>query len=588
MIHGNTEGIRASLLEEMEFLYQIEAERGVFAPRALLDALSDFTGRVRREISVYLTRGGEVTDVTVGDGSTVPLKAVNLRRGETRLCGVRCIHTHPGGDAHLSSVDIQSLRELRFDAMAALGVLDGRPTALCVGFLDAPDEDGQFPVYMTEPLSLRRLPQEELMRHIEETDRRIQAAAPPPVRRAKERAVVAGLADGPDDPSLRELCRLAETAGAEVVGVSYQNRARRDPATYLGSGKAEELNLLCQSLDADLLLLDDELTSAQTRNLEELIACRIVDRTALILDIFAMRAQSREGKLQVELAQLRYRLPRLLGLGTALSRLGGGIGTRGPGETKLEEDRRRIRRRIADIEEELAELARHRDLRRTRRARTETPVVALVGYTNAGKSSLLNALTGAGVLAEDRLFATLDPITRKLRLPDGTQCLLVDTVGFINKLPHDLVRAFRSTLEEAMYADVLVLVEDLSDENLPMHRQVVDEVLSSLGAGGKPQVTALNKCDLAPNASPGRENRIPVSAKEGTGLNELLSAVEAQLNALHAPRELLVPYARGDVAAFLHKYGQVQEESYEETGTRFRVLLDEADYERAQRLLREG
>ncbi len=586
MIHGNTEGLRSSLLQELETLYEAQIDRDVFAPRSLLLALAGFTARLHREISLYISRGGEVLDVTIGDSATVPLKNINLRRGEVRLCGVRCIHTHPGGDSTLSSVDIQSLRNLRFDAMAALGVKeDGQPSSLCVGLLDVPGEDGQFPVRLTPPLNAYRLPQQELMQWIEEADRRISAAAPPAQRR-RERAVVAGLADGPEDPSLLELKRLAETAGAQVVGVAYQNKVRMDPATYLGSGKAEELNLLCQSLDADLLLLDDELTGAQVRNLEDKIACRIVDRTALILDIFAMRAQSREGKLQVELAQLRYRLPRLTGLGVALSRLGGGIGTRGPGETKLEEDRRRIRRRIADIERELAELTRQRGMRRERRSRKELPVVALVGYTNAGKSSLLNALTGAGVLAEDKLFATLDPITRHLRLPGGLECLLVDTVGFINKLPHDLVRAFRSTLEEAMYADALVIVEDVSDENLDLHRQVVDEVLSSLGAGDKPRVTALNKADLLPeDVRPGREGFVAISATQGLGLTALLEAVEQKLTQLRAPREIHVPYARGDVAAFLHKNGYVQEELYDETGTLFHVSLDSAAFERAKHML---
>ena len=446
MINGNTQGIRQALLEQMETMQQIECERDEFLPEELMRQLARYTGLLGREISVYLSRGGDVLDVTVGDAQTVSLANINTRRSLTRLSGVRCIHTHPGGDSTLSGVDLQSLQRLRLDAMAAIGVsAEGQATALSVAFLGEPAEDGQYNLLLTKPFSPARIPQAGLMQQIDEADRRI-AAASPPEERHTERALVVGLAESEDAPTLLELERLADTAGAKVVARIYQNRSRAEAGTYIGAGKARELSLMVQSADIDLVIMDDELTGAQVRNLEELIGCRVIDRTTLILDIFAQRASSRVGKLQVELAQMKYQLPRLSGLGVVLSRLGGGIGTRGPGETKLEMDRRRIRRRITDISRELEEVRRQRTLRRARRVRNEVPVAAIVGYTNAGKSSLLNLLSGADVLAEDKLFATLDPVTRRITLPCSMDCLLVDTVGFISKLPHELVNAFRSTL----------------------------------------------------------------------------------------------------------------------------------------------
>ena len=282
---------------------------------------------------------------------------------------------------------------------------------------------------------------------------------------------------------------------------------------------------------------------------------------------------------------MKYQLPRLSGLGVVMSRLGGGIGTRGPGETKLEVDRRRIRRRITEISRELDEVKRHRDQRRELRERREVPVCAIVGYTNAGKSSLLNLLSGADVLAEDKLFATLDPITRRITLPGGTDCLLVDTVGFISKLPHDLVSAFRSTLEEALHADLLLIVQDVSDENFAEQQQVVQQVLSDLGAGDKPTLHVYNKCDLRPEVRSDREDVVLFSAKEGQGVPELLRAIESKLHAAHHLIEIEIPYTRGDAVSFLHKYGSVQSEDYTAEGTRLTALVDDATEERLRRIL---
>ena len=326
---------------------------------------------------------------------------------------------------------------------------------------------------------------------------------------APERVLLVSVDTGEFDAevSLAELAELTATAGAEVVGTATQKKEAPDKATCLGSGRAEELAVQCAAEDIDLVIMDRELSPTQLRNLEEIFPCRVIDRTALILDIFAGRARSAEGRLQVELAQLQYRLPRLAGQGTSLSRLGGGIGTRGPGETQLESDRRHIRRRIGAIREQLTKVESQRKLRRDRRRKDGIPTVAIVGYTNAGKSTLLNRLTDAGVLAENKLFATLDPTARALRLPDGREIMLVDTVGFVRRLPHQLVQAFHSTLEEAVEADVILNICDASSPHAAEHLQVTGDLLAELGCGDTPVLQVMNKCDLVPDIAEQTDRR---------------------------------------------------------------------------------
>lgn len=374
------------------------------------------------------------------------------------------------------------------------------------------------------------------------------------------------------DSSLRELEELTRTAGAQVVGTMTQKRESLNKATALGSGRLEELAALCEGADVDLVIFDMELTATQHRNLEEALPCRVIDRTALILDIFAGRAQSAEGRLQVELAQMQYRLPRLAGQGTALSRLGGGIGTRGPGETKLESDRRHIRRRIASLKQQLAEVERRRADRRDRRRKEGVRSVALVGYTNAGKSTLLNALTNAGVLAEDKLFATLDPTARALRLPDGRQVLLMDTVGFVRRLPHQLVQAFRSTLEEAVAADVLINVCDVSDPEVLEQRDVTVTLLRELGCTDQPILTVWNKCDAAPIPDIAPEG-IAISARTGLGLDKLLEAVAQALPPDRRQVTLLLPFSEGGLAQECREEGAVEGETYVADGLKMTVTL---------------
>ena len=391
---------------------------------------------------------------------------------------------------------------------------------------------------------------------------------------APERVLLVSVDTGEFDAevSLEELKELVATAGGEVVDVATQKKESPDKATCLGSGRAEEIALQCQAEDIDLVVMDRELSPTQLRNLEELFPCRIIDRTMLILDIFAGRARSAEGRLQVELAQLQYMLPRLTGQGAALSRQGGGIGTRGPGETKLESDKRHIRRRLGAIREQLEKVESQRKLRRERRRKDGIPTVALVGYTNAGKSTLLNHLTDAGVLAEDKLFATLDPTARALRLPDGREVMLVDTVGFVRRLPHQLVRAFHSTLEEAVDADVILNICDASSEHADEHLQVTGDLLTELGCGETPVLRVMNKCDLAPEIGDS-PNHIRISALSGFGVDQLLEAVAAALPPDRKKVKLLLPFSKGALAEQCRRDGQVEYEEYVPEGLAMTVIL---------------
>lgn len=566
-IHGNTEGIRKTVLDELTTFYDVQLEPGQFMPQDLLQSLCGYSASMNREIAVYITRFGEVADVLIGRADSIDLPDLRLRRGERRLSMVRCVHTHPRATGELSDVDVSALLSMRFDAMCAVGVSeDGRPTSVQCAFLDA-EREGQ--VRRTELISARRLPQEEWLSEIERTDAAYRATAPA-TRTGRERAVLVGIES---EESLDELEELAKTAGAETVLRVLQKRPKPDPVYCVGKGKAEELSLRCQAAQADLVIFDEELSGVMQKNLEEILRLKVVDRTALILDIFAARASTREGKLQVEMAQLRYRSQRLLGQGLVLSRLAGGIGTRGPGESKLEVNRRRIRERLTDLERELEQIERQRGLRRQSREKNGVPIVALVGYTNAGKSTLFNRLTGADVYVENQLFATLDSVSRPIELPHGGKALLVDTVGFIRKLPHELVKAFRATLEEARLADVLVLVLDGADAQMEGRRRTVEEVLDSLGATEAPRVEAVNKCDLiAPEAQflPGA---LYISASTGENVEKLLLRVESELEAGAQEVRLLIPFSRYALVSRLHAMGGVLEQRHSEEGVEIRMRI---------------
>lgn len=400
------------------------------------------------------------------------------------------------------------------------------------------------------------------------------------IKEEKERVILVGVSTRENDDtedSLDELKDLVKTAGAEAVGRVIQKRELVHPGTYVGKGKIEEIRELLWELDATGIVCDDELSPAQMNNLTDILDVKVMDRTMVILDIFAGRASTSEGKIQVELAQLKYRQSQLTGAGRAMSRLGGGIGTRGPGEKKLEMDRRLIKNRIAQLNRELREVKRHRELTREQRTKNRIPVVAIVGYTNAGKSTLLNTLTGAGVLQEDQLFATLDPTTRSRKLPSGQEILLTDTVGFIRKLPHHLIDAFKSTLEEAKYADIILHVVDTSSPQMDSQMYTVYETLQNLGVKDKPIITVFNKQDKVEEDSVIRDFKadytVKTSAKTGAGLLELQETIEAVLREQKVFIERIYPYSDAAKIQLIRKYGELETEEYREDGIFVRAYV---------------
>ncbi|NTV90149.1 MAG: GTPase HflX, partial [Clostridiales bacterium] len=510
---------------------------------------------------------------------------------------IRCIHTHPNGDGQLSTIDLNSMLGLNLDAIIAIGVKEGRITVAFAALPEMDEEGGRSATISYGPF-YNGQDANGLFDVISDIDK--QGTANTSTERDEcEKAILVGLELNPGkkvndksegERSLEELEELALTAGLEIVGKVLQKKSSKDSTYYIGKGKVEELCLICQAEGVDTLVFDDELSGAQIRNIEKASGVKVVDRTTLILDIFAQRARSSEGKLQVELAQLKYRLPRLMGFGNQLSRLGGGIGTRGPGEKQLEVDRRHIRRRIGNLEDELEQLGKRRGLMRVGRRKNALPVIALVGYTNSGKSTLLNTLCSADVFAEDKLFATLDPTARRLVLPEGRQVLLVDTVGFIRKLPHELVDAFKSTLEEVAAADLLLHVVDAADEEAEEHIPVVEELLKSLNAFDKPTILVLNKMDIAKEAVrlpifDQTRRAIEISAKTGSGLEELQKVIAVMVGSDEAELELLAPFDEGWVMPYLHESANILEKEYTAEGVRMKIRIDKSKTEKIRKFV---
>lgn len=581
MIYGNISAVRAALLDRLKAFVENTYSPGSFLPEEIVAMMTEATCETNKEIAVFLDRRNRVAAIAVGDDRSVPLPELEGRRSQLRLSGIRCLHTHPNGTVRPSEVDLHSLKTMRYDAMIIIGVdtEQKRASGASVTML-ARDESGALSRTETRgAVSISRLPFfDPLFAEVTEIDKAAANYGSPLQENqgTKERALLVGVIAEDKrfsgDP-LAELHELAESAGAEPVAHFTQKRDAPDAKTYIGHGLAEELALKRQALNANLILFDDELSASQIRNLETITGARVIDRTALILDIFAARAKSREGRLQVELAQQKYRLPRLMGQGTSLSRLGGGIGTRGPGETQLETDRRHIRRKITYLEQQLREVKERRGILRKERQKKELPTVAVVGYTNAGKSTLVNALCESDVFVEDQLFATLDTSVRRMVTAENRDFLLIDTVGFIRKLPHDLIEAFKSTLEETVYADLLLHVVDVSNADFEECMVTVEEILREIGAGDRPRYLVLNKTDCAPEHSLPSPHALgsygkvfSVSALRGDGLESLREEIMKYFIKVDKDYTCMIPYDKAGLLSYLHGNGTVAYEEYRENG----------------------
>lgn len=581
MINGNIDGIKKSILERLEMLYDEKVLKEQLFSEKIVETLCFCTGNIDREISVAINRRGEVKDISVGDSSTVRMPQISIK--QKKLSGLRIIHTHPNGNPRLSAIDLSALIKLKLDCMVSIGVLDGKFNGASIGFCDVYN-------YMMIPkttlnLNLQEALDFDFLKKVHEIEKIIKEVED--IDEDKERAILVGIED---IDVLNELEELAYACNVEVVQKVLQKKHRSEAATFIGSGKLDELSLMCQATKANVVIFDDELSGSQVRNIEEVLGVKVIDRTVLILEIFAKRAKSKESRIQVELAQLNYRYSRLIGYGTVLSRLGGGIGTRGPGETKLETDRRHIRNRISELKRQLERVVKNREVQRS--SRSSLPVVALVGYTNAGKSTLRNNFcnmyaprdqrSNEGVFEADMLFATLDTTTRMIVTEDSRDVLLIDTVGFIQKLPHELIEAFKSTLEEVINADLLLHVVDASSENALDQIDAVEVVLKELNCNDKKQVILLNKIDIINDNRIGflkgelqGKNVLEISAKNNINFDKLMATIQHELPESLVKVKFLVPYNRSDINAYFHENGKVLEETFEENGTAVEVLVDD-------------
>ena len=602
MIHGNIEGIRNSILNELEQLYDLVIPSYTVINNEIIQPLCQLTNFLGREISVGVDRKGKVISVTVGDSNTAPIPHQNDM--DYKLCGIRIIHTHPGGNPALSLPDVTALMHLKLDCMLAIGVKEGKMTGISLGFCDVQDHKLSYQV--TAPMSLKELEIFDYPGYIKMVQKKLLSLETNKVIDAdtKERAI---LVSCDSQEMLDELEELAQACDVVVVGQVFQKRQRMDPAFYVGKGKAQELALERQITQADVLIFDDELSGTQIRNLMNITGCKVIDRTTLILEIFAVRARTREAKLQVELAQLNYRTTRPIPSGTH-ERSGGGIGSKGPGEKKLEIDRRSIMQRIETLQQELSKLKKVRKTQREKRLASSIPQVALVGYTNVGKSTLRNHLgdlysskdqpTKQGVFAEDMLFATLETTTRALTLPDQRIITLTDTVGFIRKLSHNLVEAFQSTLEEVKEADLLLHLVDASSESVVKELQAVETVLMEIEALEIPSILVLNKMDyveeynrqeietlITSSSLLNYKHKIWISAKKDLNLKALLSIISDQLpNTMHE-ESYLIPYSQQNMVAFLHRNGIIVKEEYLEQGTLIQAQVNDETWNKMKEFL---
>ncbi|SHI35121.1 GTP-binding protein HflX [Clostridium cavendishii DSM 21758] len=593
MINGNIEGVKNSFLSELEGIYDIKVPKDSVCTKEIMDIIVRISAHIEREISVGIDRKGKIISVAIGDSTSVEVPIIDI--SEKKLSGVRIIHTHPNGNSTLSSLDISALIKLKLDLIMAIGIEDDKMKDVSIGFCMVEnnkliaEEHGNLS--FDKVMSLNTL---DKINHIEQLIKQNEVEED-----ISEKAILVG-AD--TEESLEELSELASACNIPVLQKVFQKRNKIDPAFFIGRGKVLEIAMLRQTHRANVIIFDDELSGSQVRNLEQAIGAKVIDRTTLILEIFATRAKTRESKIQVELAQLKYRSSRLMGLGTVLSRTGGGIGTRGPGEKKLETDRRHIKERIYDLSDELKKIKKIRETQREKRNKESLPQIALVGYTNAGKSTLRNKICDFSssrdlqgkekVFEANMLFATLDTTTRAINLLDNRVATLTDTVGFVRKLPHELVEAFKSTLEEVIFADLLCHVVDASSPYAMEQISAVEEVLKELGVTDKPILLILNKIDAADEANLEKlrlENAnykvVEISAREGINLDGLLNTISNNLPYTLKTVELLIPYSDQQVVAFMHRNAKVLEEEYRDMGTYIKADVDDEIYNKCNNFI---
>jgi len=576
-VYGNIESLNKTTIKELEEIYEYKIPKNQVGSTELFTVLMEISKKINKELAVYINRNGTIKLVSAGTKYNAPLPFLTERRSENSLAKLGCIHTHPGESSLLSPDDYSLLTNFKLDFVCAIAEEDNTLKASLAIIEDPENTLSDFidfkEIDETELLNIKYL---DIIAEIEKKTKKIIT---PEEHDQKEKVVLyipySNISPEDLEEQIQEFKKLATSAGLEILEIFTQNI--KSSRNIIGKGKIEELFSYINQNNADCLLVDASVSPSLEKILAESLNVKIIDRTNLILDIFAQRAKSNEGKLQVELAQLKYLLPRIMGQGLALSRLGGGVGTRGPGETKLETDRRHIRRRIESLENQLQSVKQRRDIQKQNRIKKELPLVSLVGYTNSGKSTLLNTLSNDNIYAEDLLFATLDTTTRAITFEEsGNKVLLTDTVGFISNIPHQLISAFKSTLEEVVEADLLLHVVDISNPNWQNQINVVNKVLEELKALDKKMIYVFNKIDAADrdnlHLSPDREFYI-VSAKTGEGLNELLEGIE-KLSFNTTVLKILIPYQDSKALALAHQNGEVLETEHLETGTLLLLKVD--------------
>lgn len=595
MIKGNVDGIKDFILKELDSIYDITVTKNRVIEPEIIALIASISSRINREINVAIDRRGNIVEISIGDSSSVQLPLLNVQ--EKRLSGIRVIHTHPNGNPNLSSIDISALTKLKLDCIAAIGVVEEKITGVVMGFCNVDGDELSHEV--TEIMNIPEFIDYDFLYRIEEIESILKKRNI--VENDDEYAILVGI---DNDESLDELAELARACNVKVVGKFFQKKSKIDPCYFIGTGKVIELARFKQIKKANLIIFDEELSGLQVKNLEEVTGCKVIDRTVLILEIFATRARTREAKIQVELAQLKYRSSRLLGFGTTMSRTGGGVGTKGPGEKKLEIDKRRIRETIYDLKQELEKIRKTRITQREKRDESGIPKISLVGYTNVGKSTLRNLLVSMytadntskkeDVFAENMLFATLDITTRAITLPDKRVASLTDTVGFVRKLPHDLVEAFKSTLEEVSFSDLIIHVVDISSDTVVEQIKAVENVLSELNALDKPTFLALNKCEMATpeqiaNVKEKFSNyqMIEISAKQNYNIGKFLDMTVSLLPQTTRKCTYLIPYTDTSMGAYLHRNAIIQSEDYEGEGVRIVAIVNDEVYNRCRKFMVE-